>query len=174
LNSHPPVEIDPIAVLIDTCLTYLRTHFYQDAPKRSYHRDEQALVKAIARYGHECHRRGWEFEPLEIQKDVIKVIRTMLDRADEIQYLPIYLEGAIDRHIRLRAEELSAKAKAKKTVPALVAKKLDGVQVAVIEKKTTVETLSDVWKGIRTRQHQRRTERTVHTKESDKKELSLL
>jgi hypothetical protein len=170
------VKIDPVAVLVDTCLTYIRTHFYQDKPTRDYHRDEPALMKAIARYGYLCHQRHWEFEPLEIQKDLIALLRNLLGRMDEIKYLPIYLEKAIDRHIGLRAEELSAKAKAKKQVSAIVSKEMDGKQVVVIKEATTTEKLSTLYADLALRKAERRAERKAAqaAKKAETKELTLL
>lgn len=170
------MQHDPIAILIDTCLTYIRTHFYADKARRDYHRDEQSLTKAIARYGYACAQRHWLFEPLEIQQDIIALLRKTVDRADQIQYLPIYLEKAIDRHIGERAEELSAKAKAKKEVPALVQKKLHGTQVVVIEQIPAVQVLCTVYEDLRQRQQQARAKRKAitHAKTKEQQEPTLL
>jgi hypothetical protein len=176
LNPQPANDTDQVVILIDTCLTYVRTHFYQDKPSHDWHRDERQLTKAIARYGYECHQRGWEFEPMEIQRDIIRLLFKMSEQQEGIKYLPVYLEAAIDKHIRTRAEELSALAKAKKSVPALVAKRVNGVQVAVIEHKPAVQILNDVYEGLKAKQKAARQARKAQATEQKQqpKELTLL
>ena len=99
--------------LIETVLRRIwNEHYALTVRNRDFFRDEQALTRAISRYGYECHTRGWEFEPEQIWVELMRVLDTMR-RADlDVRtWFPIYLESAIDRHLRLRADELSAEAR---------------------------------------------------------------
>jgi hypothetical protein len=119
---------------------------------REFMRDERALTKAIARYGHECVRRGWEFEESDIWADIHQVLDTMrpcvITRKNRapIAYLPTYLEGAIDRHIRLRAEELSAEAK---RLAPKVTRVVERTASTVVVEKTVCETLDILYRDLR-------------------------
>jgi hypothetical protein len=133
--------------LIANLLGVLRNQFYADTP-REFLRDERALTKAIARYGYECAQRGWHFEPQFMQDDILKVLNEIKRTGAEIGYLPVYLEGAVDRHIRQRAEELSAKAKASK-LPNSIKKVLNGFEVVeAVREPTHCETLGLLWQQL--------------------------
>lgn len=126
--------------LIANLLGVLRSQFYADTP-REFLRDERQLTKAIARYGHECAQRGWDFEPQFIQDDLLTLLNEIKRTGAEIGYLPIYLEGAVDRHVRQRAEELSAKAKASK-LPNAIKRIVNSVGVVeTVREPTPTETL---------------------------------
>ena len=96
--------------LIVEVLDALRRQFYADRPVAEYFRDERALKGAISRYGYICHDRGWEFDAPFVLSEIINVVQ-VVKRQQVSGYLPVYLQAAIDRHCRERAEELSAKAK---------------------------------------------------------------
>jgi len=149
-----------IPELINDVLLHLRNHFYADKPARDYKRDERALMKAIARYGHECDRRHWQFDAQFIYKELVALLRSMREKSADINYLPVYLEGAVDRHIRTRAEELSAAAKA---LPNQVRKATSGLHAAVVIEKTAVETLAAVYRDLK--QQRRRKAAPVKSKQ---------
>jgi hypothetical protein len=114
---------------------------------RLYMRDRNALVKAISRYGYACDRRGWEFQVPHILKELMTLLISMREKKAEIHFLPKYLEGAIDRHIGQRAEELSALAHSQ---PRRQAHKLvDGLQRVVVVEKSPTETLADVYRALK-------------------------
>jgi len=90
-------------------------------------KDQNSLVKAIMRFGYVCHQRGWDFDAAEIVTPIMNVIRSVKDREKEIRiYLPIYLERAIDMHVRMKAEEYNACAKSKKIVVSVVTRAIHG------------------------------------------------
>jgi hypothetical protein len=125
-----------IAELITEVVNAVRNSFYADAPVQHFKRDERAIMKAIARYGYECDRRGWRFQ--------VEFIHRESDA--EIQYLPVYLEGAVDTHIRTRAEELSAAAKSPGNITQRAIKDVTAVNVV---EKTPVETLALLYGDLR-------------------------
>jgi hypothetical protein len=142
--------------LIETVLRRIwEEHYAHTGRHRDFFRDEQALTRSIARYGYECHNRGWEFEPEQIWAEIMRVLDTMR-RADlEVRtWFPIYLEASIDRHLRLRADELSAEAKREdrsrmlhagpRTAGAIADKVRAGLVVAEVREPTPVEQLAAV------------------------------
>lgn len=135
-----------VSDLVEGLLGQIRTTWYAGRA-REYKRDERALLKGIARYGHECARRGWEFEAQAIYDDILPMLRKMTRQ--EIGYLPVYLEAAIDQHVRERAEELRAAA----AQPGRGAMRIaEGVQrVEVIRVAGVVETLAEIYKDLRKR-----------------------
>lgn len=141
--------------LIANLLGVLRNQFYADTP-REFLRDERQLTKAIARYGHECAQRGWHFEPQFIQDDLLKLLNEIKRTGADIGYLPVYLEGAVDRHVRQRAEELNAKAKAQR-IPGAITKVLHGVEVVeAVRERTQTEVLAEVYQQLAQRKRQHR------------------
>ena len=133
--------------LIANLLGVLRNQFYADAP-REFLRDERQLTKAVARYGYECNQRGWHFEPQFIQDDLLKLLNEIKRTGADIGYLPVYLEGAVDRRVRQRAEELSAQAKANK-LPNAVKKLMRGLEVVeAVREPTHCETLGLLWQQL--------------------------
>jgi hypothetical protein len=145
-----------IDALISEVLNQVRNNFYADRPAREFLRDERAIMRAIARYGAECERRGWNFQVEFMWRELTALLRSMREKAADIKYLPVYLEGAVDRHIRLRAEELSAAAKLPKNI---AMRTLKDVAVVQTIEATPVETLALLYKDLRKRQKskQRRT-----------------
>lgn len=134
--------------LISETLLRVRRAFYAGRV-REFKRDERALTRAIARYGYACAQRGWSFGVREIEAELAALLLRIREQRADIRYLPVYLEGAVDRHIRLRAEELSARAK--RTAPH-VNRVLAGVQTvtAVIE-PSPVEVLALLYRDLRAR-----------------------
>lgn len=132
--------------LITLLLTAIRNQFYTDAPARDYPRDINALTKAIARYGYACNQRAWDFQPDFILRDILDLLNQIKRTGTEIQWFPIYLEHAIDRHIRIRAEELSAKAK---TIAPKTANILNQTKPVVVIEKTATETLAALYTDLK-------------------------
>jgi len=145
-----------IPELMTRVLDAIRNQFYADRP-REFLRDERALSKAVARYGYECHRRGWEFSAEDIRRDLMDLLNQIKRLNADIGYLPVYLEGAVARHIGQRAEELSVKAKyARPQVDKIVT----GLQsVKVVIQATNVEMLSAFYLHQKQVQRQRRAAR---------------
>jgi len=92
--------------LITSLLLRIHRDHYASRPVRDWMRDEHEITRAIARYGHECHSRGWEYDEAAVYVDLMDVLDSCLRARATIRHLPVYLAGAVDRHIRLRAEEL--------------------------------------------------------------------
>lgn len=160
--------------LIASVLDNLRRNFYTDTNTgrertRDFKRDERQLMKAIATYGHECNQRGWMFEADFIYQELMRLLLKIRTTEADIEYLPVYLEGAIRRHIGQRAEELSAKAKALPTkignVIADTTSKCKVVPDAMIRKPAAVEVFTEVYRGISKIQRERRRAKKSATKE---------
>jgi hypothetical protein len=131
----------------------IRRQFYRDRD-REFYRDRQAISQSIARYGYECHRRNWEFSPDDICRDLMDLLRAIQRTRAEIEYFPIYLEGAVDRHVRTRAEELSSRAK-------LIAPRIDKVLANLkldphVRPPTTCEVLSAFYLDLKRKSKVRR------------------
>ena len=119
-----------IDLVLESCAAFER--YQGPAGKRAFLRDQNQLIKAIARFGYVCHQRGWEFSADEIVDPILKVVSSLRGREDEIKmWFPRYLECAIDRHVRLKAENYNALAKSKRAVPRLVAKAIEGTTAVV-------------------------------------------
>lgn len=127
-----------VAQLIEHVLRKIAEAFYRDRAQ-DFMRDKRALTKAIARYGVECHARGWDFHPETISTDICTLLKQIKQQKNDIAYLPVYLEGAVDRSIRLRADELSEK---HKRIANIVAGTAGGLKPAAIREPTTVEILA--------------------------------
>lgn len=131
--------------LITEVLNLVRNHFYADRV-REFKRDERALMKAILRYGYECNQRGWQFDVPFIFRELSELLQKIRTGNADIQYLPIYLDGAIKRHIGLRAEELSAKAK---SLPINTARLVAGLKtVEAVRETSAVEICAAVFKEL--------------------------
>ncbi len=153
-----------VADLIINVLGAIRGQWYADRVGE-FHRDKQALTKAIARYGHECASRGWDFEPRFVQRELLDVLNEIKRTGAEIKYLPAYLEGAVDKHVRQRADELSAAAK---TVGPRAAKILRGAErVAAVVEQKPVEALALLYQDLRRRQRQARAARGARRNEKE-------
>jgi hypothetical protein len=132
-----------------------------DTGKLRFIRERNPLIKAIMRFGYECHQRGWDFSAEEIIAPIQVVIQCAKDREFEREikgWLPVYLEGAIDRHIRLKAEEYNAKAKEHKSAKYIVAKAMAGIKaVEAIREPTQCEMQAAAYKNLQrdTKKHAR-------------------
>jgi len=130
-----------LEIALGACETFER--YRGDLGKLRFLRERNSLVKAVSRFGYECHRRGWDFSAEEIVNPILEVIRSIRGRESEIKtWLPIYLERAIDRHVRIKSEEYSAAAKAKKSPAYLVPKIVGTTQQVVIREPTQMECLA--------------------------------
>jgi len=98
-----------IPELIANVLGAIYRQLYADRP-HDFFRDKKALTGAITRYGYECHQRGWEFDVRFLLQELMKAVGAC-KKAKVNGWLPLYLEGVIDQHIREHAEELSAENK---------------------------------------------------------------
>lgn len=132
--------------LINEVLNNLRNQFYADR-LREFERDKRALMKAISRYGYECEQRNWQFDACFIFQEIMSLLKDIRIKGADIVYLPIYLEGAIDRHIRQRAEELSAQAKQLRPRIALIVDKCQPLQA--IRELTDTEVLGKLYNSLR-------------------------
>jgi hypothetical protein len=94
---------------IDRCLVAIRDQFYDEDRPRDFLRDRTALIKAVARYGVECERRGWRFDEIHIVQAILKLLPQI--KPPDHQWLPVYLEKCIDRHVGQRSEELQAESR---------------------------------------------------------------
>jgi hypothetical protein len=139
---------------------------YQDRP-REFRRDERALTKAIARYGYACNERGWQFQPNEILGDLVALLRQIVEQNADIGYFPVYLEGAIDKHIRVRAEELNARAKAAKRPSAVARQIIQGTQVVRVIEPTAVELLDTIYRDLKARRKIARPARPRRTSQGE-------
>ena len=149
--------------LIDSVLRSIAHSFYEGRP-RDFFRDQTALTRAIARYGYECNARNWQFSPHEIRSELLEILRSMRERRAKISYLPIYLEGAVDRHIRCRAEELSALAK---KISKISSDTVGKIKPAPVREATTVETLDALYRDLKRR-------KKTQKKSTPLKQLSLI
>lgn len=139
--------------LVTGLLRRLFAEHYGPDKLREFARDRNALLKAIARYGHECASRGWYFEESAIFCDLNRILDTLRRNRADIRYLPVYLEGTVDRHIRLRAEELSAAARSLAPRLERIRRGLPPAVPRVIERKP-VEVLDALWRSLGARRRQ--------------------
>jgi hypothetical protein len=134
--------------LIDQVLQSIARDFYGEDRVREFMRDRLALTRAVARYGYTCTQRGWSFDVPHILKEVMTVLISMRDKQAAIHWLPKYLEGAIDRHIRQRAEELSALAKTRDRQN--ITKKVQTLtKVEAVREQSATEILSTLYKDLK-------------------------
>jgi nicotinic acid phosphoribosyltransferase len=138
-----------VAELIQDVTRCVRNSFYCDKPVQQFKRDERAIQRAIARYGVECERRGWHFQVDFIFHELLQLLKAIRIKEADIKYLPVYLEGAVDRHIRTRAEELSAAAK---VAGNLSRRAVAGLAVTTVVEPHPVETLALLYKDLKKRQ----------------------
>lgn len=134
---------------------------------REFMRDQHALQRAIARYGYACHERGWSLAPDAILADLVALLRQIVEQDADIKYFPIYLEYAVDRHVRTRAEELSAQAKSARSVPRLAARAVAGIPVVQVVERSAVEQLAMLYRDLKPR-------RKIKVKVSKAKQEMLL
>lgn len=138
-----------VAELIDQVMHRVRVRFYSDRPVREWVRDRNALLKAVARYGHECTQRGWRFEADELAGRLVALLNR-IERPGGEGWFPKYLEAAVDQHVRERAEEIQAAARRAETI---TAKALAGLPpVSAVRPPSASEMLGAVWAEQRRRQ----------------------
>jgi hypothetical protein len=157
-----------VSDLITEVSRAVRNSFYTDKPVRDFVRDDRAIMRAIARYGYECDRRGWSFQVEFIHRELFSLLRSIREKDAEIKYLPVYLEGAVDRHIRMRAENLQVAARKLSNITQRAVK--DIAVLGVVE-KTPVETLALLYRDLGQR---RRTQRRVNAATPQSTQASLL
>jgi len=139
--------------LISEVLTNIRNHFYMDRV-REFKRDERALTRAIVRYGHECNQRGWSFDTDFIFRELMKLLLQIRTSKADIKYLPLYLDGAVQRSIGQHAEELSAAAK---SLPSQVGRLIKRAETfPIVREPTAVEVCSAVFKALKRRKRSSR------------------
>lgn len=155
-----------LPTLISQVLKRLFKDFYGPERVREFKRDERPLIKAITRYGYECNERGWFFNLDAIYREILGVLNRIKKAAMEIEYLPAYLESAITKHICMRAEELSAKAKAIHTqVSKIVNDAKKGIVTAVRE-PSGAELMAKVHEFQREAMRKRQQEKSTMTHQS--------
>ncbi len=139
--------------VILSVLRAIRNQWYADRV-REYKRDEPALLKSIVRWGHECASRGWEFDGDAIRRDIMGILHQIQRANAPIQYLPVYLEGAITRSIGQRAEELQAAAR---SVERNVSKIVAGVKgVEAVRRVGVAEAMAEIYRATARRARGRR------------------
>ncbi len=124
---------------INRCLQVIKEKWYDDKAERIFYRDKRNLTKAICRYGYVCSQRGWEFQAHEVTGAILNVL-IRID-AKEAEYLPVFLEACIDRHVRQRSEEISEQAKA------LAYKKSMAKAMGVMEKSIVPDSVRIIEKS---------------------------
>lgn len=95
---------------------------------REFQRDLPRLRMALLRYGKACSDRGWEFDLAHFEKALVSLLNDVLTRADQVRYLPMYLQNAVDRHIDQQADKLNEKAKREGQMDRVVGKVLSKVE----------------------------------------------
>lgn len=154
------------ADLITNVLGAIRGQFYADKP-RDFLRDMNALKRALATWGHECHARGWDFDAAFIQKELLTLLNEIKRSGADIDYLPIYLGGAIRKRIGVRAEELSAAWKSLGARTGRVVKKMEaGVVTAVIE-PTATEMLAALHQDMKRARRERKAQPASRVKQGE-------
>jgi hypothetical protein len=156
-----------IPELIEDVLRRIRSTDRYHGRDREFLRDRSALMKAIARYGYECEQRGWDVKPDAILSDLVGLLRDIVNKGADIKYFPVYLEGAVDRHLRTRAEEMNLAAKAARAVPRLVQKTVAATDVVRVIEKTPVEILATLYTDLKKRRKAAHAKRPSKTTQED-------
>lgn len=156
--------------LLTLVLGSIRQKFYAER-SREFKRDERALLKAVTKWGYECHQRAWDFQPEFILAELMKVLIDMQRREAEIQYLPVYLSGAVSRSVGQRAEELAAQGR--KLRPK-IQRVVNGVEKVVIVEKTNTETLAALYLDLKRQHKAARAQRPKSTQAEKKEQGELL
>lgn len=156
-----------VSELIQDMLRRIRSLDRYHGRDREFKRDERALMKAISRYGYACAERGWHFQPNEILGDLVALLRQIVNQNADIKYFPIYLEGCVDKHIRTRAEELNARAKAAKATPRLIEKAMSDKSVVRVIEPTAVELLDKVYRDLASRRKIKAAKPVAKAKQGD-------
>lgn len=135
-------------------LMRIRTKFYA-AREREFWRDHQALLKAVARYSAECHKRGWDLEPDAICEDLMTVVDRIMKNSGEVPYFPSYLERAVANHVGYRSEEIRARSMATRT-PRAVSFVMHGLERVAVVQPSTTELCDSLYKSLVAKRRQRR------------------
>lgn len=151
-----------IPELIEAVLGSIRGQFYGDKPAREFLRDRPALMKAIARWGYVCAQRGWDFQSSFIARDLCLLLNEIKRQRVEIKYLPTYLHGAVDKRVRVRAEELQAAAR---LLAPKVNRSVAGIRPVVVVERSDTEVLATLYRGLSAQQRQRRAGRVAGVKQ---------
>lgn len=132
--------------LIHNVLGAVRNQFYCDLPERDFARDLRYLEAAVATYAYECQQRGWLFQADFLQKELLGLLHSFKRSGVEVQWMPLYLQNAIRRHIGQRAEELQAAAR---SVPKAATRIVNGVKPMVVLEKSDTEVLATLYNDVR-------------------------
>lgn len=123
--------------------------WYHDK-ERLFYRDKRSIMKAIARYGYVCHERGWTFDEFSLCQQLLRVLQKI--DGSNATYLPVFLEAAIDSHVRQRAEEIKAQSEKERARKTLVKsyKSLERMVVPdqLIVEKSATEVLAALYKDL--------------------------
>jgi hypothetical protein len=154
--------------LLEVVMERVKVRFYHGRPAREWATDRNALLKAVSRYGFECLRREWHFEAEVLAVRLLDLLNK-IERPTTPGWFPIYLETAVDQHVRERAEEIQEAARqAAKVAGRIVA----GLQVAEGPRPpSAVDVMGAVFVELKRRQkevaEQRRLDREVKASEPD-------
>lgn len=114
--------------------------FYSHRADRNWFRDQGALIKAIGRYAQVCVDRGWEPDLDEVFQDIMRLLNQLEQQEREGNgsrtWFPTYLQGCIDRRVRLQAEQLNRR---KEQGARHVSKIIAGVQPVAEIRRTPIE-----------------------------------
>lgn len=165
------------AEVIERALRGIRDQFYPEDAQgvRAFARDRNALTKAICRYGAACDARGWRFDEGRIISAILKLLPQI--KAPDHQYLPVYLEKCIDRHVGQRAEELQAESlkyenQLRRTMAEARSKQLPGGVVAV--PVTATEQMAALWGGLRDLQRRKKAQAKAQRAQPKIEQAALL
>ena len=144
-----------IDALIDSTLERIYRDHYDGKPRhREWFKSQPALMKAIARYGHECWNRGWEFDADAIYDQLRIVLNKLARHSLAIEgWFPVYLEAAVDSHVRNRADELSV---ASKKSAIIIGRAVAGLRVGEVRRQTDVETMNTLYRNLAARKVKRK------------------
>ncbi len=152
------------ADVIERCLAAIRDHFYVgpegELRSRDFARDRTALMKAICRYGKACADRGWEFDEGHVVQAILQLLPQVT--RPQHQWLPLYLEQCIDRHVGQKAEQLNEKAKALRTKAEAAVSRARKVVLpggVVVRPVSTTEQLATLWHDLNNRRRRKAAQR---------------
>jgi hypothetical protein len=154
------MKVDALIAIVER---RIHDDFYRDRD-REFFRDRLFLRQAIARYGFECNSRGWQFSAEDICKELLSLLEKMRRQKDSIEWLPRYLESTVDRHLRLRADELNERGKAGRNI---INNTISGIKPAAVREATPVETLDALYKDLKQRRRKRKTAKLPTAKQTD-------
>jgi len=148
--------------MIDTVLGAIWNQFYlpQPAGAREFARDQRALTKALARYGRVCAQRGWDLRVEFILGDLLALLNALKRQGTEhVKWFPLYLQHAVDRRVRQRAEELRAESlrnQGAEIVAGRVIEKLPAPAAATAREPRAVDVLALLHTSLAGARKQRR------------------